>query len=75
MVVGLILLRSIVPEIDSLLSLSSGCLVGGSLYLASCFLESSGRAQIRALVRDVTTSLQRSPAGEGTRLRVRRSVL
>jgi O-antigen/teichoic acid export membrane protein len=67
MVGGLAVLRGLVPEMGSVLSLSAGCVAGGILYGVTCLLQPSGRAQVGALVADMAASLQRSPAGAEAR--------
>ena len=62
MTAGLILLRNFVVERGSILSLCSGCGVGGALYLASCLLAPGGRAELRALLADIAASLLRGRA-------------
>ena len=61
MVVGLILLRSVVHETGPAMSVCLGGAVGGALYLAGCQSLPRGRAEVSALVGDVTASLLRRP--------------
>jgi PST family polysaccharide transporter len=64
MVVGLLVLRSLVPMDGTIAPLSAGALVGGILYLAAWLLQPQGKAQFEALTKDLVSSLRRRSALE-----------
>jgi PST family polysaccharide transporter len=62
MITGLVAFRNAMPEMGLVHSVGSGCVVGSALYLACSVLLPGGKAELCALLSDVTGSLRRGQA-------------